>query len=118
MTNPAWDIAVEKGEAAEGTLAGLLGECTIEVKRDSLAHVTGNVFVELHCKGRDSGLNVTTADWWAFAIDDTFGRIARIVLVPTDRLRLLALERRTVYGGDENRSFGALVPLADLAKPL
>jgi len=43
---------------------------TVEVKRDAKAHKTGNVFIETRCNGLDSGLNITTADHWAYMIKD------------------------------------------------
>jgi hypothetical protein len=55
---------------------------TVEVKRDAKAHKTGNVFIETRCNGFDSGLNITTADHWAYMIKD------KIYLIKPNDIRL------------------------------
>ena len=42
----------------------------IEVKVDSMAHKTGNVFIEISLGGKPSGLMVTLATYWAYVTND------------------------------------------------
>jgi hypothetical protein len=115
-----WDIDLAYGLEGETFLRFLLGnEAKIEVKHDSMAHDTGNVYVETASRGKASGLSVTRADYYAFVLDDEFGAVSRIVFIPTTKLRLLILngKRSIVKGGDNKTSRGYLVPLWELVKP-
>jgi len=37
---------------------------SIEVKYDARSKDTGNIFIEMKCNNKPSGLNVTAATWW------------------------------------------------------
>jgi hypothetical protein len=39
---------------------------TVEVKRDKHTDRTGNAFIETYCNKIKSGINVSTADYWAY----------------------------------------------------
>lgn len=70
---------------------------TVEVKNDMLHERTGNLGVEFECRGKPSGIDVTWADWWCFALHDGFW------VISTDKLRdLIAnnLHFRVAVGGD------------------
>ena len=41
-------------------------EKTVEVKRDKHTDRTGNVFIETYCNKVESGINISTADYWAY----------------------------------------------------
>jgi hypothetical protein len=66
-------------------------EFTIEVKGDHVAVKTGNVGIEISSYGRDSGIIVTTADYWLHVIaerDFEFGEVKiRILFFKTDELK-------------------------------
>lgn len=122
---PGWDIAVEIGRLAEGQFADFLrGASLLEVKRDRLFATTQRLFVEFegeHANGEwlPSGVAVTTADAWVFALSDD----PIFLVVPTANLRAVArrcwLEGRRKVGGIEgSRSLGVLVSLADLLADL
>ncbi len=107
-----FDLDLRYGKAREDALASILrGGHTVEVKSDRICRRTGNLFVEYRQKGRASGINVTTADYWAFEYDDDCW-----VIVPTARLkqlcRLAALQDRTASGGDFNQYDGILLPIS------
>jgi hypothetical protein len=76
---------------------------TYEVKTDSYAYNTGNLFVEFKSRGKDSGLEVTEADWWV-QVQPGF---REMWCIRPDSLKLL-IERNkakihsTSYGGDAN----------------
>lgn len=72
---------------------------TFEVKNDLMAHQTGNVAIEYECRGKTSGLAVTTANFWIYKFDNTFFLFETNIL----RERLFAEKKyfRKVTGGDE-----------------
>ena len=106
-----FDMDLNHGLAGELAVEGIMGGC--EVKRDRIAHRTGNLFVEHACNGKPSGLAITRADWWAFVVDDASGKVAVVVMVPVWRLREMSLGRPfAVRGGDGGRAHGVLVPIA------
>lgn len=70
---------------------------TYEVKEDFQCGQTGNTVVEYECRGKDSGITTTEADYWIYKFDDGFYQIS----VP--KLRQVIKEQlyfREVVGGD------------------
>ena len=69
---------------------------SIEVKRDSKALETGNLYIEYECwknttkRFEPSGLRTTEADWWCFA----FNEWEMVLAVKTPRLKRLAAQAR------------------------
>lgn len=89
---PEWDLDYSFGKEGEQLLAEFLdwvitGNLKVEVKRKR--YLDHKIYVETHCdKGRTglfapSGINVTTAQVWAFVIGQTGVHIA----LPTEVLR-------------------------------
>ncbi len=119
-----FDIDLPFGEKYEDTLSALLIENTnnkIEVKTErDIWKTTGNIYVELVCREAFSGLSTTKADWWATIL--TFdGAIEGIVILPTNlmkqKVKSLINNNKAeypVYGGDDDASIGALVPIKEL----
>jgi hypothetical protein len=113
LARSGFDIDLAYGQANEAKLRNILwleGNL-IEVKADGWAVRTGNVFVEYRQHGRNSGISVTTAHWWAFHLVglDTWA------LVATPRLKELARLSLSRFGpkfaGDNDKYEGALVPV-------
>lgn len=106
---------LEVGQVEEIWLAHLLSGAKIEVKRDFIAHKTGNVFVEYESRGAPSGISTSEADYWAFVLE-----YKTVVIIPKDRLkekcRTAFSEGRTASGGDSNTSKGLLLPVSELTK--
>jgi len=72
---------------------------TFEVKNDLMATKTGNVAIEYECRGEESGLVVTTADWWVHGIDGI------PYFITVDKLReICLLATKKVIGGDKGSS--------------
>lgn len=84
----------------------------IEVKKDSLTHKTGNLFVEFECRNQPSGISTSHADYWVFLIEKTY----IIIFVKTSYLKKLCAKYKNniVNGGDSNTSNGYLIPMAEL----
>ena len=116
-----WDIALAFGEKYEDSLAEILQIGTIEVKteRDKWKS-TGNIYVEMACRGALSGLVTTKADWWATIL--TFGGVIDgVILLPTKLMRKRVkylidnnIAKYPTPGGDGNDSIGALIPIKEL----
>ena len=82
-----FDIDLKFGESFEYSLANILSLGKIEVKteRDTWKK-TGNVAIELACRGKLSGLNTTKADWWAQVLTIK-GEIVSVLMFPVETLK-------------------------------
>jgi len=107
-----YDLKV--GQVKEKELADILSTKTIEVKYDLQALKTGNVFVEYYNlrSNKLSGISTTEADYYCFAIKDTFHLIKTDVL--KNRCRKYIGTKKDILGGDENKSKGIILPINEL----
>ena len=74
---------------------------TFEVKEDFMCKSTGNVAVEFHSRGKDSGIAVTKADFYVYRIHENAGIFDYVM--PTKELKRIIDEKkyfRVVNGGD------------------
>lgn len=89
------------------------GKIKAEVKTDSMAHSTGNVFIEVYSRGKLSGISTTTADYWVYKIE----KLGSAIIVPVKRLKELVKKHHALNGfkegGDNNTSKGVLVPIIE-----
>ena len=89
------------------------GKIKAEVKVDSMAHRTGNVFIEVFSRGKASGISTTTAEYWVYKIEDS----GSAILVSVERLKALVKKYHSIngfkLGGDENTSKGVLIPIIE-----
>lgn len=75
---------------------------TVEVKEDFTCERTGNVGLEFSCRGKDSGISVSQADFYCYKIHEPSGYI-NFYLIRTDNLKRLIVDKsyfRIVNGGD------------------
>ena len=116
-----FDIDLDFGVYYENSLAKVLALGKVEVKteRDKWKE-TGNIAIELTCRGEDSGIKVTEAEWWAHILSWK-GNIKSVILLPVDELKRIVRNSvkygngKIFMGGDDNASEIALIPLEDLA---
>ena len=119
-----FDIDLDFGVKYENSLAKVLSMGKVEVKteRDKWKK-TGNVAIEIACRGNLSGLNVTEADWWAHILTWK-GEIVSVLMFPVDVLKMVVKRSvmdgngKVVMGGDDKASEIALIPLEDLTNGL
>lgn len=117
---PGFDFILDRveGENAEDLLKQVL-RGTIEVKLDRRMADTGNLCVEMgKVRGRQvvpSGLNASSADWWAFIAGGEADQQV-IILVKSSYLRTLVKYkgRDNARSGTGNLPFFRLVSIADL----
>lgn len=114
IARSGFDLDLKFGQSRENALSNILrGDKTVEVKSDAKCRTTGNVFVEFEQKGVASGIAVTTAEYWAFEVDDD-----QWVIIPTVRLKVIARhyfrQGKVRTGGDYNAYRGVLIPVEAL----
>ena len=89
------------------------GKIKAEVKLDSMAHRTGNVFIEVYSRSKKSGISTTEAEYWIYKIEKT----GSAIIVPVERLKALVKKYHALNGfkegGDNNTSKGVLVPIIE-----
>ena len=118
--NPNFDIDLKFGEKFEGCLADILNRGKVEVKTERDLWVkTGNIAIEVGCRGKPSGLMVTKADYWAHIMTKD-GDIKFIAILPVETLkrRVAHLRKndraRVVRGGDNGSSELVLISLDEI----
>jgi hypothetical protein len=124
---PRFDVDFSRGLIGENLVSDLpqaINSGTVEVKTDYRAGTTGNFYVETWQYGqvdesdkKQSGINTTKADSWAFVIPQT----GAIFLIKTDDLKALMKAndyretRQPKINENTNASIGRLVPVMDIA---
>lgn len=91
------------------------GGFKVEVKMDTMAHTTGNVFIEYSSRGKPSGIATTDADYWMYKIAE----LNHVIIFDVDNLkeRLRFYYKHNMYirrGGDNDTSIGFVVPISEL----
>lgn len=121
MANFAADLSY--GKAGEFWVDQLGGAVSIEVKRDRKWATTGNLFFEISCSGKESGVMATEASYFAYILSSGDLNVAMYVW-HTDTLKK-ALQRhlndglcKTVKGGDRGAVIGIVYPIKDIGKLL
>lgn len=103
---------LEFGEKAEDYINEVFSDGRkLEIKYDRMAHLTGNIFVEVYSRGKASGISTTKANYWIFVIDKKDCSI----IINVKKLKELCREVHQVdgfvKGGDNNTSQGLLIPI-------
>ena len=91
------------------------GEFKLEVKFDSMAHISGNLFIEYSSRGKPSGIAATDAEYYSYIIPEF--NYAIILNVENLKERLRYYYKHNMYirnGGDDDTSVGFLVPIQEL----
>lgn len=81
-----------------------------EVKHDRGAPRTGNVAIELTCRGKPSGIIASTADYWVIVVGST----AHFIEVAVLRFEVFCSSYARIQGGDDQASVIVLVPVSRL----
>lgn len=127
---PHFDIDFDRGRVGESLVEELpeaISQGKVEVKTDYRAIDTGNFYIETWQYGREdesdkrqSGINVTKADSWAFVIPQT----KAIYLITTEDLKTLMRSnsyretRQPRINSNTNASIGRLVPVEHVAQKM
>jgi len=110
--NSDFAFDLQFGIEGESQLAEIVANKKVEVKRDRVAHETGNVFIEYQSRNKPSGIATTQADFYAYWIGEV------CVLISTDKLKTICRQflgsEFDRVGGDNNSSKGILLPIEKL----
>lgn len=120
---PNWDIDRQIGEHAELWVSDIrrsFERGTVEVKNDTKALSTGNLYVEYECRRRGayvpSGIATTKADAWVFVVkQDEFA-----IVFATDALRQICSTpgiRKAEEKDGSHPTKGYLLPMRFLVAP-
>lgn len=88
-------------------------EHKVEVKSDRLGFKTGNICIEYECRGKASGINKTTADYWLYFI---ISEKTDCYKIPVVELKELVKNSRSVSGGDGKLAKMYLLKISSLDK--
>jgi len=75
---------------------------TVEIKEDFGANRTGNIAIEYSCRGKDSGITVSQADFYLYKVHTSSG--IKHFMMRTETLKRAIREKkffRSVNGGDK-----------------
>ena len=121
MYNPKFDLDLKFGEKYEQGLEKLFktkGKIEVKTERDKWIE-TGNIAIEIRCRGKKSGLSVTESDWW-FHILSEKGKVKGMICIPVEELKNICrvmiknVTAKKIMGGDDNESEILLLPIKEL----
>ncbi len=104
------------GKKGEKIIGDLLEGDMVEVKSEIDKWIkSGNHFCEYKSRGKDSGINKTQSKYWTINLYKG-KKFCFAISLETARLKKIVEKNkyRSVPGGDNNTSWGWLVPLKDL----
>lgn len=85
---------------------------SVEVKTDFMAQKTGNLYMEFACNDKDSGLAITTADYWAVLVPH---KQCIFLFCPKTMLSWLkTAQKKIIKGGDRKAVWGFVVSIEDV----
>jgi len=106
----AYDL--EFGQEGESQFAEIVNNKKVEVKRDRVAHKTGNLFIEYESRGKPSGIATSQADTYAYWIGEA------CLVISSERLKHICRNyigtEFDILGGDNNTSKGILLPIESI----
>jgi len=105
-----------QGKVGEKLIGDILEGDKVEVKSEIDKWIkSGNHFCEYQSRGKDSGISITESKYWAvnFYKKTNF---CFAVFIETEKLRKMIKNNkyRSVPGGDNNTSWGWLIPIKEL----
>jgi hypothetical protein len=87
---------------------------SFEIKSDFMAHRTGNIAIEIQCRGKDSGIRTTKSDHWVYKIT----KPDIVIILNTNRLREFVEKNldnyKVIMGGDDRSSKMMLIPIREI----
>ena len=121
-----FDLDLQYGQQGENWLRWLgTDQAKVEVKteRDAWA-TTGNAVFEFKCRGKPSGIAITTSDYWVHIFKLGDATVLALVIPTLDLREYLreaykrpeSINARITHGGDDNAAEVILVPIPELMK--
>ena len=117
-TKDKFDIDLDFGKVGEKAVEEMLeGDGSIEVKNErEIWKRTGNIAIEIRCRGKLSGISITTAKTWIHMLDGGGGGFIFPVKELKDKIKKRQDEGKLklIMGGDDNAAQLALLPISEL----
>ena len=121
MYSSKFDLDLEFGQVYEKGLQKLFGQKgKIEVKTERGKWLeTGNIAIEIRCRGKKSGLSITESDWWFHILSDD-NKVKGMLCLPVDELKSICKvmmrngSAKKIMGGDDNKSEMLLLPIKEV----
>ena len=111
-----WDIDILRGINGEAQVLDILAG-KIEVKTDFKAYKTGNLAIEIEFNNKQSGIQISEANWWLFNIRIP-NKDPLLIIIALERLRQICtkymFQGKTVMGGDNMKSKLVIIPIQDI----
>ena len=88
MYSSKFDLDLEFGQVYEKGLQKLFtqkGKIEVKTERDKWLE-TGNIAIEIRCRGKKSGLSITESDWWFHILSDK-GKVKGMLCLPVEELK-------------------------------
>jgi len=89
----------------------------VEVKADRYQRRTGNMFIELKSRGKDSGLRTTKSNWYIYFFVRKEFYDKNIFIIETEKLKELVSKYEKDHlttGGDDGTSLGVVLPISEV----
>ena len=122
MYSSKFDLDLEFGQVYEKGLQKLItqkGKIEVKTEMDKWLE-TGNIAIEIRCRGKKSGISITESDWWFHILSDK-GKVKGMLCLPVSELKnickalLMKGKAKKVMGGDDNESEMLLLPIKEVA---
>lgn len=105
---------IERGHNQQSLVMDVFEKDSFEIKSDFMAHKTGNLAIEFQCRGKDSGIRKTGADYWVYKITEP----DLIIIFHTEKLRKFVEDNmdkyKVIMGGDDKSSKMMLIPIREI----
>lgn len=115
---------LEFGQLGEAFVSELGKDVSIEVKTDRKWHKTGNIFIEISCNGKPSGIMSTKASYLVYLLHKDGVQVGGYILQVNPLKKAIksclndGLEgyRQIDWGGDGGRVTGIVVALTSMGE--
>ena len=118
-----FDIDLKFGQIYEEQISSIFaGKIEVKAERDIWKR-TGNIAIEIRCKGKPSGLSVTEADWWIHLLTYK-NKVEMGFMFKVSRLKQMIKNKIKkdkvciMYGGDNNDSELVIVPIKEITEDI
>lgn len=109
-----FDLDLIDGQVGEHAFLNVATSGKHEVKRDFLVSETGNIAVEIECRGKPSGIAVTRSPYWVYWLSGQEYQDEVAVIITVERLKRIMETCYLTTGGDDSASVIWLIPIRKL----
>ena len=113
-----FDLDLEFGGIGEDYILKVFesgGKVEVKTERDTWKR-TGNIVIEIRCRGKKSGISITDAETWCHVLTNN-GNVVGTIVVPVEflkmRIKKLVKQKKAKvqFVGDNKQSQAVLLPI-------